>query len=283
LRQKLTLTASVPLEPYCCGAHKQVKLEFKIMTDPVTRFSSRAENYARYRPGYPSTVINVLKTECGLTEMSVIADVGSGTGILSDLFLRNGNPVLGIEPNASMRIMGEGLLKDFENFASVDGTAEATTLKPSSVDFITAGQAFHWFDRGKTKREFARILKPEGWVVLIWNERRLDSTPFLRDYENLLLRYGTDYNDVRHENVAGEIADFFAPEAFQLRNLENFQHFDFEALKGRVCSASYTPEPGHPNFEPMLSELEKIFSENNSQGIVTFEYDTRVYYGHLPG
>jgi len=251
------------------------------MSDPVTRFSNRADNYARYRPSYPLSVIDILKSDCGLQETSIIADVGSGTGILSELFLKNGNQVFGVEPNAAMRSFAERLLYGSKNFVSVDATAEATTLEPASVDFITAGQAFHWFDRDKAKTEFARILKPGGWVVLIWNERRLDSTPFLREYEILLLRYGTDYEKVRHENVAGEIARFFAPETVQLRNLENVQHFDFESLKGRVFSASYTPDQGHPDFEPMLAKLEKIFNTHKRDGIVTFEYETRVYYGNL--
>lgn len=251
------------------------------MADPVTRFSSRAESYAKYRPGYPDGVLDVLRTDCGLTETSIVADVGSGTGILSEMFLRRGNTVFGVEPNAAMRDVAERLLRSFGNFESVDGSAEATTLAAHSVDFITAAQAFHWFDRSRARREFARILKPEGWAVLIWNERRLDSTPFLRDYEALLLHHGTDYQEVRHENVAGEIAQFFAPQTFQLKLLENFQHFNYESLKGRVCSASYTPEPGHPNFEPMFSELTRIFDKHNNQGIVTFEYQTTVYYGHL--
>lgn len=253
------------------------------MQKPVDRFSSRAENYARFRPGYPPAVVDVLKAQCGLTEASAVADVGSGTGILTELFLKNGNEVIGIEPNGPMRSFAERLLQGFPKFKSVDATAETTTLEPASVDFITAGQAFHWFDREKTRKEFARILKADGWVVLIWNERRLDSTPFLRDYEELLLRYGTDYQEVRHEKVAEEIAGFFAPEAFQLGTLENFQHFDFDALKGRVCSASYTPEPGHNSYKPMLSLLEQIFKAHARDGIVTFEYDTRVYYGHLRG
>lgn len=253
------------------------------MTDTVTRFSNRADNYARYRPSYPASVIDILKSDCGLKETSTIADVGSGTGILSELFLKNGNTVFGLEPNAAMRLSGERLLQSFRNFVSVDATAEATTLEPTGVDFITAGQAFHWFDREKAKREFARILKPGGWVVLIWNERRLDSTPFLREYENLLLRYGTDYENVRHENVSGEIAQFFAPETFQLKNFENVQHFDFESLQGRTRSASYTPEPGNPSFEPMFAKLEEIFNTHKRDGIVTFEYETKVYYGHLIG
>ena len=253
------------------------------MTDTVTRFSNRADNYAKYRPSYPAGVLETLKAECRLGETSTIADVGSGTGILTELFLKNGNPVFAIEPNAAMRLSAEHLLATYPNFVSVDATAEETTLKSGSVDFVTAAQAFHWFGREKARREFARILKPGGWVVLIWNERRLASTPFLREYENLLLRYGTDYEKVRHEKVAGEIAQFFAPEVFQLREFANFQHFDFDSLKGRVLSSSYMPEHDHPNFEPMLRELEGIFNAHKSEGIVSFEYETKVYYGHLTG
>jgi ubiquinone/menaquinone biosynthesis C-methylase UbiE len=180
-----------------------------------------------------------------------------------------------------MRLAGEQLLKAFENFVSLDGAAEATTLEPQSVDFVTAAQAFHWFKRSEAKSEFKRILKPNGWVVLIWNERLVDSTAFLRDYESLLLRYGTDYQEIRHENVEPEIAGFFAPATFQLKTLPNAQHFDFEALKGRVYSSSYAPEPGHPNFAPMMTRLEESFNAYNHNGVVTFEYETKIYYGQL--
>jgi SAM-dependent methyltransferase len=251
------------------------------MMESVRRFSNRVENYAKYRPGYPAEVIAILKSECGLTTNSRIADIGSGTGILSELFLKNGNIVFAVEPNDAMRLFAERDLKKFPNFVSINATAEETTLEPGSVNFITAGQAFHWFDREKSKQEFIRILKPDGWVVLLWNERRLDSSPFLRAYEDLLLRYGTDYEKVRHENVASEIDQFYAPATFELQSVENIQHFDFESLKGRTCSASYTPEPGDSNFEPMISKLEEIFNAGNRNGIVDFEYDTRIYYGHL--
>ena len=251
------------------------------MSDPLARFSSRAENYVRYRPGYPAGVIEILKSDCGLRETSVIADVGSGTGILSELFLKNGNSVFAIEPNAAMRLAAEDLLRKHAKFRSIDATAEATTLETESVDFVTAAQAFHWFDRNKAKREFARISRPGGWVVLIWNERRLDSTAFLRAYEDLLLRYGTDYEKVRHENVTGEIAEFFAPGSFELQTLENAQHFDFESLQGRLLSSSYAPDQDHPSFPAMLRKLEEIFNANQEDGIVSFEYETTVYYGHL--
>ena len=251
------------------------------MSDPLSRFSNRSDNYAKFRPGYPAGVIEILKRDCGLNETSVIADVGSGTGILSEMFLQNGNSVFAIEPNAAMRQVAERFLQRYEKFRSINAAAEATTLETESVDFVTAAQAFHWFDRSRAKREFARILKPAGWVVLIWNERRLDSTVFLRAYEDLLLRYGTDYEKVRHEKVTGEIAEFFSPESFELQTLENAQHFDFESLKGRLLSSSYAPDEDHPNFSPMLKELEGIFFANQKDSVVSFEYETKVYYGHL--
>src|SRR6185369_8596943 len=228
------------------------------MSDPLTRFSNRAENYALHRPGYPPGVLEILKSECGLTSNSVIADVGSGTGILSELFVKNGNLVFAIEPNSAMRLIAERSFKTSQEFVSIHATAESTTLEAKSVDFVTAAQAFHWFDRARARLEFARILKPAGWVVLIWNERLLDSSPFLRQYEDLLLRYGTDYQKVRHEKATGEIAGFFFPQTFKLKTLENAQHFDFASLKGRLLSSSYTPAPEHPNFKPMLAELEEI-------------------------
>lgn len=253
------------------------------MSNSVARFSNRVENYARFRPNYPAGLLDTLKCDCGLEPSSSIADIGSGTGISAELFLRNGNQVFAVEPNPEMRAAAEHSLAAYPKFVSVAATAEETTLEPGSVDLITAAQAFHWFDRPKAKSEFARILKPNGWVVLIWNERRLDSTPFLRAYEDFLLRYGTDYEKVRHENVATEIAEFFAPLPFQLKNLENFQHFDFESLKGRLLSASYVPDQNHPNFAAMLGELVEIFDKHKQDGIVTFEYETRIYYGQLSG
>lgn len=235
----------------------------------------------KYRPGYPGEVIDLLKSECGLTTDSIIADVGSGTGILTELLLKNGNEVLGVEPNSAMRAAGEALLRKYSRFKSIAGSAEATTLEASSVDLITAGQAFHWFDGPQARAEFVRVLKPQGFVVLIWNDRRLDSTAFLRSYEELLLNYGTDYEQVSDLTAPEKVARFFGQETFELRSFPNLQQFDFESLKGRVMSASYTPEPGHPNFEPMIVRLREIFESYQNYGTVTFEYDTRVYFGRL--
>lgn len=252
------------------------------MTDPTQRFSSRVDDYVRYRPGYPQAVLDLLRKDCRLTSASTIADVGSGTGILSELFLENGNHVFGIEPNKEMREAGERLLEGHPRFTSIAATAEATTLNDGTIDFVTAGQAFHWFEPESTREEFVRILKPDGWVVLVWNERRTDTTPFLMAYERLLRTYGTDYEAVGHKGVtASEVRSFFAPNTVELRTFENSQVFDLEGLRGRLLSSSYTPQQGHLDFDAMLKELEEIFRRHEVDGKVSFEYDTRVYYGHL--
>ena len=251
------------------------------MLSSTERFTSRVESYAKYRPGYPAEIIELLRSECGLTPSALVADVGSGTGILSELLLKNGNKVVGVEPNEAMRVAAENLLRGYSQFQSVNGSAEATTLPQSSVNLITAGQAFHWFDAKAARDEFVRILKPEGFVALIWNDRRLSSTKFLRFYEALLREYGTDYAKVQEFDPREQIAAFFAPQEFKYKEFPNSQEFDFEGFKGRVLSASYTPEPGNPQFEPMLKALQALFDSCEENGSVAVEYDTRVFYGRL--
>ena len=248
-------------------------------SNATSRFSGRVENYIRYRPSYPPEVLNALQTECGLRSAHVIADIASGTGIWTRLLLKRGNPVFGVEPNAEMREAGERLLAEFPDFTSVAGTAEATTLADQSVDFVTAAQAAHWFDRARSRQEFARILKPGGWLVLMWNERLTDSTPFLRDYENLLLTFGTDYQDVRHERTTEVVNEFFDPAPFQERAFPMFQEFDYAGLEGRLLSSSYVPGPGSPKHAPMLDALRTIFNGHAGNNRVAFEYTTRVYFG----
>ena len=252
------------------------------MRDATTRFSNRVANYVKYRPSYPAAALDLMVAECGLGPKSVVADVGSGTGILSALLLERGALVYGVEPNPEMRAAGEALLQDQPRFQSVAADAETTTLAAAAVDIVAAGQAFHWFDRNRARAEFERILKPDGWVVLIWNERRTQSSPFLAAYEALLLRYGTDYAEVNHANVdAAVIGPFFGRDGFGLRSFPNVQRFDYAGLEGRVLSSSYVPEAGHPNHAPLLDGLRQLFDRHQQDGVVAFEYDTHVYYGHL--
>lgn len=254
------------------------------MRDPKLRFSSRVNNYIRYRPGYPAAALDLLRRECGLTSESRIADIGSGTGILSELFLHNGNCVWGVEPNAEMRCAAERLLRQYPGFHSIAGSAEATTLDQHSVDFITAAQAFHWFDVEKARKEFTRIIKPVGWVVLVWNRRKGTGTPFLEAYEQLLRKFGTDYAQVSETAVKEErVRSFFGPGAVARQTFSNQQRFDWKGLKGRLLSSSYTPEPGDANYEPMLEHLDRLFRAHAADGKVVFEYDTEVCYGQLEG
>jgi SAM-dependent methyltransferase len=250
-------------------------------SNATSRFSDRVENYVRYRPGYPAHALQCLRDECGLKPEHLIADIASGTGIWTRLLLENGNRVFGVEPNAEMRQAGERLLASFPQFTSIAGTAEATTLPDVSVDFVTAAQAAHWFDRERTRREFVRILKSGGWLVLLWNERVVDGTPFLRDYEELLLKFGTDYKDVRHERTTEAMNEFFDPAPYQERVFPMRQEFDYAGLEGRLLSSSYAPGPEHPQHVPMLAELRRIFGKYALDGRVAVDYKTRVYFGQI--
>lgn len=251
--------------------------------DSKSRFSSRVDNYIKYRPGYPAGVIETLRAECELSDASRVADIGSGTGLLSRLFLVLGCAVTGVEPNAEMREAGERLLAEYSNFTSLPGSAEETGLPTASQDFVVAGQAFHWFDPPRARAEFRRILRPDGWVALIWNERRLDASPFLRAYEALLQTYATDYNQVNHRTVeeSPETIPAFFGGTYQVARFDNAQYFDFEGVHGRLHSSSYAPEPGQAGYDDMLRALRSAFDRHQQDGRVAFEYDTRLFYGRL--
>jgi SAM-dependent methyltransferase len=271
--------------------HPPIKIEFWHQTMPrfrimpaanaTSRFSDRVENYVRYRPGYPAAVLQTLKEECGLGPEHVIADIASGTGLWTRMLLPNGNVVFGVEPNAEMRAAGERLLAMFPQFTSIAGSAENTTLRHESVDYVTSAQAAHWFDRIRARNEFVRILKPGGWLVLLWNERVLDSTRFLREYEQLLLTFGTDYKEVRHERTTAAVHEFFDPAPYEERTFEMRQEFDYTGMEGRLLSSSYAPGPEHPKHVPMLRALRRIYNECAADGRIAFEYKTRLYFGQM--
>lgn len=258
--------------------------------DSTRRFSDRVANYVRYRPGYPEALLATLVEETGLGPGKVAADVGSGTGISAELLLRSGCEVYAVEPNAEMRAAAEERLGGEPRFHSVDGTAEATGLPAGSVDLVTAGQAFHWFDVAPTRAEVARILRSgaggvhgRGQVALFWNSRRTDASPFLRAYEDLLRRFGTDYRQVDHLQIGADILRAFFGGPYRSHTFPNHQDFDFEGLRGRLLSSSYTPAPGHPDHEPMLAELRRIFDRHQDDDQVRFVYDTELYLGPLTG
>jgi SAM-dependent methyltransferase len=252
--------------------------------DSKERFSSRVADYVRYRPGYPAEILEILQIECGLTAKDAIADVGSGTGFLAEVFLKNGNRVFGIEPNREMRETGENYLARYPKFTSVNGSAEATTLPDACVEAVSAGQAFHWFEPDAARAEFARILKPKGWAVVIWNIRNTSESAFAGKYEHLLASYGTDYTRVKERHPGkDDMTRFFGSEDFRMRQLPNRQEFDFEGLSGRLRSSSYAPREGDTNYEPMMKELRAMFETHQEQGRVNMDYTTQMFFGQLDG
>jgi len=250
------------------------------MSDNTTRFSDRVEDYVKYRPHYPGSILSYLQQTYSFNASWDVADIGSGTAISSELFLGNGNRVFAVEPNAEMRGKAEELLGGNPHFFSIDGTAEATGLAAGSVRLIVAGQAFHWFDAVKSRAEFVRILQPHGVVVLVWNER-LAQSPFEAAYNALIERYGKDYKAINHRNISDELIDsFYQPASNVLMDFPNEQRFDFEGLTGRLLSSSYMPKTG-PVFGPMIEELRRLFDRYQDGGRVRIGYDTKVYSGML--
>jgi SAM-dependent methyltransferase len=250
--------------------------------DPTRRFSDRVADYVRYRPGYPDEIVATLEREAGLPPRAVVADLGSGTGISSELFLRHGHEVFAVEPNAEMRGAAESWLGSRPGFHSVAGTAECTTLPDGWADLVTAGQAFHWFDCEGARREVTRVLRgAESYVALFWNSRRPDATPFLAAYEQLLIDHATDYREINHQNVGPERLRAFFGGEYESRVFPTEQAFDFAALTGRLLSSSYAPAPGTPGHEPMLERLRRIFDDHQEGGRVSFLYDTELFFGRV--
>jgi SAM-dependent methyltransferase len=269
------------------------------MSNSTARFSDRVEDYVKYRPHYPEIILSYLRDLYTFGPGWVVADIGSGTGISTELFLRFGNTVFAVEPNREMRAKAEELLAGYAGFVSVDGTAEATGLGDASVDLIVAGQAFHWFDPVKTRMEFVRIARagavvgaaarpgevvgaagPGAVVALIWNERLMLSD-FEREYEELILQYAGDYKTINHKNITDvQIGDFFHPRSWVLRSFDNEQRFDFDGLKGRLLSSSYIPKEG-ARYSEMIDALKALFARHTADGRVRVGYETKVYTGVL--
>lgn len=247
----------------------------------TTRFSDRVDAYVRHRPGYPDAVLAILHGEAGLAPGATVADVGAGTGISSRMLLDGGHPVIAVEPNAAMCAAAEAALGGDPRFRIVDGTAEATGLPDASVDAAVAFQAFHWFHPARARAEWRRILRPGGLAVIIWNARRRDTSDFLRAYEALLLRHGTDYAGVNHANVTDETLRGFFGGAYTRRLAENRQVFDYAGLEGRLVSSSYAPNAGESGHEEMIADLRRLFDTTQRDGRVVMEYETQILFARL--
>jgi len=207
--------------------------------------------------------------------------VGSGTGILTELLLRNGNRVLAIDPYKDMRRVAETNHANCPHFKSVDGSAESTGLAESSVDLITAAQSFHWVKIKEARAEFRRILVPNGWVVILWNTRKT-STPFLQEYEALVAWLSTQKKDrIKHEGISENALAEFLGVHFRSTKLSNLQRLDLGGLIGRLMSASYSPLPHESLHAELVRRVRELFNMHQKDGTVTLEYCTEVYAGQL--
>lgn len=248
------------------------------MSDPVERFSNRVENYVRYRPHYPQAAGDLFRSDLGIGASAKVADIGAGTGISSELFLRNGSEVFAIEPNELMRTASREYLAAYPRSHSLDGTAEKIPLPDAAVDLVVAGQAFHWFDAENAVKEFRRILKPGGYIALMWNERQLDTTPFLRGYEELLKKYLKDYEVVRHDQFDFGIIDGVLGGGVMHVTFPNEQVLDLEGIRGRMLSSSYIPTAADARYPAMIEDLNSLFAKHEQNGRITVFYDTNVFY-----
>ena len=252
------------------------------MAEPTKRFSNRVEDYIKYRPKYPIEIITVLKQDGILIDETVIADIGSGTGIFTKLLLETGCKTFAVEPNIDMRQAAEQHLINYNNLVSIDGQAETTTLEDNTIDLVTVAQAFHWFDRVKTRKEFVRILKPNGYLALVWNNRLKDNTPFQISYNDLLIEHCPGHEKTNHYKITDDqIAEFYGTSEMKIFTCAYHQIFDFDGLKGRLFSSSYTPKETEPNYQPLLSSLKVLFDKYQVNGQVQFDYTTKMYYGTL--
>lgn len=246
------------------------------------RFTGRVENYRQHRPRYPEAVVDLLQSEGGLTKDSRIADVAAGTGLLAEIFLTRGYNVIAVEPNDEMLAACAALTKQFPKLQCAAGTAEETGLPAHSIDLITVGQAMHWFDLQRTRAEFVRVLKPNGWCAVVYNHRKLEGDAFHDGYERLLREFGTDYATVCERHLSPEkLRKFFAPNEMKHAGFPNAQWLTLEGLEGRILSSSYMPSVGHPRYAVMRAAIADLFRDHETNGQVCLEYECVVCYGRL--
>ena len=242
------------------------------MSDTAERFSGRVREYAQYRRDYPAAaLLRWLRAECGLTAEWRVADIAAGTGMLTEVFLGNGNPVTAIEPNAEMREVCEGLRAEWPSLRVADGLAEAIGLETGSVEMVTAGRAFHWFEPVAAGAEFRRVLVPGGWVVLVSSGRKKEDGERGREFEAMLIEHGTDreYGVRRRAREAGW-GDFLRglgrPESYRRAVFAEDWEMGFEGFRGVVQSLSCTPLEGDARYPGMQRALEAFFARWSEEG-----------------
>ncbi|MCX9157293.1 class I SAM-dependent methyltransferase [Niveibacterium sp. 24ML] len=238
-------------------------------------FTEKVRDYIVGRPGYPDALVARLAERVGARAGQHLADIGCGTGLLAQTFLQHGYTVTGIEPNNAMREAGAQLLAVLPSFQMFSGTAEQTGLPDASVDGIVVGTAFHWFDQAPTRAEFARILRPGGWVALVGNERDVVSGADAA-LASLLAQFRSDAHEQMRALEACAPAGFLGAGAlhFELGHRLSLDQAAFSAL---VFSRSYMPRPNSARRAEAEAAIETAFARYAAGGRYTLNYRATVF------
>ena len=246
------------------------------------KFTGKADVYAKYRPGYPAELFEHLYQKYSLNASSVVADIGSGTGIFTRELLKSGMKVKAVEPNADMRLMAEKQLNSCPNFESVNGSAEHTTLSDGSIDLVTAAQAFHWFDPCLFRKECTRILKKGRFVVLVWNHR-VDSAPLMEENAEVCRKFCADFHGFSGSRTRdpAPFRAFFRSGRYEELAFPHDLPLDLDAFVGRNLSASYAPQRGSERYSLFIEALAELFGKYERGGRVLMPNITRSYAGQV--
>ena len=220
-----------------------------------------------------------MKKDLQLREGGIVADVGLGTGIMSDQLLSVGYVVYAVEPNEDMRKQAELQLGKCENFISLQGEASKIPLENASVDCIIAAQAFHWFDADAFRVECQRILRPDGIVLLVYNMRDMDN-PLTKDLASLHAQFNPAFHGFSNGLKDSDLKNFFKG-ACEVKSWNNDQVMTKNAFIERALSSSYSPRESDTNYERFLEEMEKLFLRYAQDDRVRYLHNTIVYAGKL--
>lgn len=248
--------------------------------EKTDQFTGKATAYTKGRPLYAQAALDFLK-ERRITENARIADIGAGTGIFSKQLAANGATVYAVEPNEDMRLAAKEYLKDTPNTRCVDGSAENTTLPDHSVDFVSAAQAFHWFDKPLFRKECDRILVPDGKIVLIWNVEVFGGD-FFHDYGEILKRL--TISDIPEEEKKNPYDTFFKQAeafltGFKRYEFDNTLYMDEETFLFKSLSSSAAPKENDPRYSLLTQELKDLFVQYQNGGKLTYPNQTILYIG----